>query len=355
MIERYDGTKWGKEKGTGAGLLLDAAVGSTYTVATSILPILVSKDEGKKYTTVEDLGGASQSAHVIDDVISLVGSFVIPAADSKPQTAYGVARSADGGDHWSVSKVADGYCRYGAFPSENVWYVANGIWGNDPAAGEKFTRESMSVSNHMKAAMDSFQPYDFSARAKIGGVHIGGVTFHDRPAVLTRGMNATETGWFGSISKTVDGGKTFSTVFQSDLTSDYYYFNSISCSSDSHCVAVAEGDDAVNGGYLVRAYVTFDGGVTWTNSLTKDVVPSNVVSIMGSAWIDDNEGWLGATAKDRSVLSGVFFHTTDGGKTYSVEQTLDNCFLMDMSFANGVGYASCSSSSGASASVAMYV
>ena len=57
MIERYDGTKWGKEKGTGAGLLLDAAVGSTYTVATSVLPILISKDEGKSYTTVETLGG----------------------------------------------------------------------------------------------------------------------------------------------------------------------------------------------------------------------------------------------------------------------------------------------------------
>ena len=151
-------------------------------------------------------------------------------------------------------------------------------------------KKSIDKSHHHSVAMESFNPYSLSSRAKMGGVHTGGITFQERAGVLTRGVNATETGWFGSIAKTIDGGVTFNTVFQSDLTTDYYYFNSISCSSESHCVAVAEGDDAINGGYLVLAYVTFDGGLTWENTLTKDVIPSGVVSIMGSDWVDDNEG-----------------------------------------------------------------
>ena len=54
-----------------------------------------------------------------NDVISLVGSFVIPQADgTRPDTAYGVARTADGGNTWTVSNIADGDCRYGSFPSD---------------------------------------------------------------------------------------------------------------------------------------------------------------------------------------------------------------------------------------------
>ena len=49
-----------------------------------------------------------------------------------------------------------------------------------------------------------------------------------------------ENGWWGAISKTTDAGQTWQTVFHSQ-PSDVYYFNGISCSSDTHCVAVAEG------------------------------------------------------------------------------------------------------------------
>ena len=57
IVERYDGENWGKEQAAGAGLLLDAAVGSTYTVAASMLPILISNDDGKSYATSDTLGG----------------------------------------------------------------------------------------------------------------------------------------------------------------------------------------------------------------------------------------------------------------------------------------------------------
>lgn len=352
VVERYDGSVWGKEPGTGAGLLLDAAVGSTYTVAASVLPILVSDDDGKTYRTVEGLGSASQSAHVIDDTISLVGGFVIPEEDSKPTTKYGVARSSDGGVSWKVSEVADGDCRYGAFPSEDVWYVSNGMWDEDPPS-RRLSAQSYDLGLEA-ARLRSMQDYPLSARARVNGLQKGGVSFQERSSA-SRKENSTATGWWGTISKTVDGGETFSTVFSSDLAEDFYYFNTVACSSDTHCIAVAEGDNPETGGYLVLAFVTFDGGETWTNVLNEDNTPSDVVSIMGAAWVDDQEGWLGATAKDRTQLNGVFFHTTDGGKTFQVEETLPNCFLMDLTFANGVGYAACSTSSGSNGYVAMYV
>jgi photosystem II stability/assembly factor-like uncharacterized protein len=123
------------------------------------------------------------------------------------------------------------------------------------------------------------------------------------------------TGWWGQIHKTTDGGITWSTVFESDA-SDTYYFNSISCSSETHCVAVTEGEDYVTD---CKAFVTFDGGATWTDTLA-GTVPADSVSLMGAAWSSETEGWLAGTAKDGRTLSGIFYKTVDGGKSYAVEQ-----------------------------------
>lgn len=352
LIERYDGEKWPKEQ-LQAGMLLDAGVSDSYTVATSVLPILISKDKGATYTTVDSIGGACQSATVTEEAISLVGGFIVADPDTTRNTNfYGVARSTDGGETWSSSEIPDGSCRYGAFPSSDVWYVSNGMWGSDEDALSR-SKTHFDTSSSLRA---SFLDYSVSARATVGGVQKGGVSFRGRGEHTKATTNATDTttGWWGSITKTTDGGKTWSTVFKSDPENDYWYFNSIACSSETHCVAVAEGDASADGGYVALAFVTFDGGVTWNNALTSDVLPDNVVSIMGAAWVNDDEGWLAATAKSGPALSGVFFKTTDGGKTYKVEQTLENCFVMDMDFANGVGFATCSSSSGSSSSVAIY-
>lgn len=209
-----------------------------------------------------------------------------------------------------------------------MWYVSSGIWGNDPAAASNAAHLRGTTDPSLQA-IHSLHPFALSARAHVRGVATGGVEFRERnPKTPPRSADNSTTGWFGSISKTTDGGKTFQQVFSSNLETDYWYFNSISCSSETHCVAVAEGDDAVTGGYASLAFVTFDGGVTWTNPLTSDVLPSGMVSMMGSAWVSDTEGWLGGTMKDGRKLSAVFFKTEDGGKTYSVAQVRETHILL---------------------------
>lgn len=52
VIEQYNGQKWNKVVPSGAGMLLDAAVAGDTMIATSVLPILISKVRLKKIITV---------------------------------------------------------------------------------------------------------------------------------------------------------------------------------------------------------------------------------------------------------------------------------------------------------------
>ena len=131
--------------------------------------------------------------------------------------------------------------------------------------------------------------------------------------------------------------------------SDYYYFNNIACSNDDHCIAAAEGYDA-DGSYMIKGFVTFDGCKTWENTLQ-----GSEVSLMGAAWASDTEGWLSGTSMGaKRELFGNFYRTTDGGKTWESPMQIEDCFTMDLDFGGEVGYASCSTSSGSSSSMAMY-
>lgn len=118
--------------------------------------------------------------------------------------------------------------------------MSSGIWGDDPKTADK------------KHAFSS----RFSVDAK------GSLAVKDFSEILQRKpLKAADspTGWFGAVSKTTDGGLTWTQVLSTDLNQDYLYFNGISCATETQCVVVAEGDNAA-GGYLSYAYTTFDGG-----------------------------------------------------------------------------------------------
>jgi hypothetical protein len=251
--------------------------------------VFFSNDNGETYTAVEGLGGACQSANVWGDNkenFALVGTWAVTDPNSKkPLTVYGVATSTDKGATWSVSSsVPPGYARYGAFPTENTWYVSSGIWGS---------------SAELKASKGEFA---LSERFNVG------------KSGFKSSANLTQTGWFGAVSKTTDGGKTWTQVFQTDLEKDTIYFNGISCSSETHCAVAGEGYDEA-GNYKTVGYVTFDGGVSWTPSLT-----TGDVGLMQIKFLNELEGWAAGTSKQGRSLYGQFYHTNDGGKTWELAQ-----------------------------------
>jgi len=211
--------------------------------------------------------------------------------------------------------------RYGSFPSQNTWYVTSGTWGDSLTSQLKNTTSHSLNSN---------------LRVSSNGINI-------------ELFNGQASGYWGAISKTTDGGETWETVFTSEA-SDAYYFNAIDCSSELHCVAVTEGQTVDD----FHAFVTFDGGATWTDSLVESPIPSNTVSFTSAAWKDDMEGWVAGAVQNGRSLSGLFMKTSDGGKTFSVEQNLENCLVMDMDFGDDLGVAACVSSTGSSCSMAWY-
>lgn len=325
FIESYNGTKWTRTA-VQAGLLMDAAISkSGASVATSMLQVFYSTD-GKTYS-VAPVQGVSQAAYIFGDnkdSFALVGTWMVK--DTKvPTSVAGVATSRDKGTTWELSSnVPVGYVRYGAFPSEQTWYISSGMWGEDPVVEGK----QLSAWLSMDTKNSKFVVADRSSKKR---------------------STAEQTGWFGAVSKTTDGGKTWTQVFSSNLETDYYYFNGIACSNVDHCTVVGEGDD-VNGGYLNVAFTTFDGGVTWER-----VLSAADVSMMSVDYLNDNEGWLIGSRKAGRKLSAVLYRTTDGGKTFLEHETFDDCLATDLDFADdGTAAAACATSSGASMYVALY-
>ncbi len=120
FLERYDGSAlWSKDH-LSVGLVMDAAVSKTVTVATSTFPISISSDGGATYVISDKIGGVSQSASIFGEGcdIGLVGSFT--TSKKTESIVSGVAHSADAGVTWNIHEVPMGWVRYGSFPSKVI-------------------------------------------------------------------------------------------------------------------------------------------------------------------------------------------------------------------------------------------
>ena len=315
-------------------MVMASVVGKTGTVvAPGMGSILVSPD-GVNYAAADGVRGIAQTADVYGtnkDQFAIAGSWQVTDPNTgRPTGIYGVASSTYNGATFTISSnVPDGFVRYGAYPSDNVWYVASGMWGSDP-----------SVSKSVRA---------LSSRVKFDSFN--GKTMLDFDANKHHKMADTNsTGWFGSVSKSVDGGRSWKQVLTTNLAEDYVYFNEISCSSELNCIVVGEGDTA-DGQYYTVAYTTFDGGNTWEKTFSSTAYVSLTSVVFSSA----TDAWIAPCKKSGRTLSGQFMKSTDGGKTFSLVQSLDNCYAIDLDFSqDGAGYAACLSSSGSSGSVATY-
>lgn len=318
VVEEFDqsSNKWSKTKLSG-GLLLDSAVSgdATLKVVTSMLPVLIA-DNSNSYVQAPGVGGTIQSASIFNtNSIGVVGSLVVGK-----KSVNGVAVSTDRGASFSGIAVPNGYARYGSFVDANTWFVSQGIWGNDTAEVTNFAPGNVDLSLSMRL------------RAGKG----------TDKSTLKGATNAN--GWFAAVSKTADAGATWTEVLRSPEGSTYY-FNGVSCSQNT-CVVVGEGDSA--SGYLTIGFTSQDAGASWVQTFYS----TELFSLMAASMTSPTTGWL-AAGKKKGGMYGQFYTTNDGGMTWVLAQSLENCYPTDMDFSSGQGIAACVSSSGASATVAL--
>lgn len=338
LVELYANGNWtALPCDSSSGLLFDAAISldSSLKVASSLFPVFVSNATNAPFTQVPNLGGTIQSASVFgNNNIGLVGGIVF-----NKKSYNGVAVSLDRGSSFKVYNIPSGYARYGAFVDSNTWFISAGIWSDGIATVDAALTLSPAFATNMPVKPLS---------RKIRFNQSTGYTPSVFESTNTSYPNAN--GWLASISRTTDGGKSWTEVFH-NVEGSAYYFNGISCSSATNCVVVGEGEDTT-GADMTLALTTTDGGNTWVKTFQS----TEVISAMAVKLVDSKNGWFAGLIKKRLAYDGQFFATTDGGITWTLAQTVTDCYPVDLDLSDdgSTGVASCLSSSGSSASIALY-
>jgi len=85
-----------------------------------------------------------------------------------------------------------------------------------------------------------------------------------------------------------------------------FYFNEISCSSNSVCYAAGENDD---NGFI---YGTKNGGKSWQLLYT-----AAGTSLMAAQAMSDSEVFIAGGVLSPLGINGTVFHSTNGGKTFT--------------------------------------
>jgi len=261
-----------------------------------------------------DFVGAGQDAKRIfgvDHAFGLAGSYV----DYKDKSYNGLAVTYDGGHSWVNYDMGYMYpiARYAHFPTASTWFVAAGdwpsldSWDNDP----DFHVVSQKIRIHKKH----------------------GIQFRLQEPHVSRSL--LQAGDYeATISRTTDGGKTWTTVYND--TTGSFYFNDIDCPTTKNCWAVGEAEsDSPRPG--IRILHSGDGGNTWQEQLYNSDATYSIIEI---AMLNETEGWAAGAQLTRSI-TGKFWHTTDGGLHWNMEQELDDEYAMAISLyqpTNGTHY-----------------
>lgn len=326
VIKSVDGgSTWSKvypaANGTaGLDLYLAAATRSlTSSVISGVTSQLYTTDGVTFSKSANGLLFPAQDAHVLPDggdggsgPFAIVGSSIVLTSQN------GVATSTDG-KKWSFHKIglsSKGYgARYGAFPTETTWYVTAGSWGDKQEAPDPRRRH---LSKHVSVAMDNGDDGDNTMD----------VGFHYNDEEEDGSLQAgNASGWKTAIMKTTDGGVSFTQVYSHDDAG--LYPNGIGCASASHCIAALEGLSS-------SILVTRDGGVTWKVAMHD---PDKTSSLTVVKMIDDKEAWVMGGKIAFSGFEGRFWHTLDGGDTWTKE-TIPGLYIMSANFvSSAAGFA----------------
>jgi len=254
--------------------------------------------------------------------------------------ANGVMISHDQGQSFEFFNISvlRTWARYGAFPSDNVWYVTAGHWPNDNAPPtEESIKDEFPVSSVLTYKRDP------ASKGKIGMYPsisrpwtVESADSHLDSDSGTRDVEhegpdgvIPPPGWNAQIVKTVDGGNTWVSQY---YNSSYFYFNQISCATVTLCVAVGESQTKPGKGKPkvpgIHIFQTTDGE-NWNEVFFQE---AEFMSIFGVTFVSPTVVWACGSDLGSNPLSGFFWLSTDGGATWKHEQSLKNVYPVQMSF-----------------------
>jgi hypothetical protein len=149
--------------------------------------------------------------------------------------------------------------RYACYPTESTWYIAAGSFPNPPPPPPAASNSTKKATRARKFELQNADGSWNTEAYRTYGVH-------------TEGAKATlGDGYAAAISKTTDGGRTWTTQFAQNNT---FYFNEIDCFGADLCCAAGESSGSATPGVLI--YCTTDGGATWTKNYELDSVVSSL-------------------------------------------------------------------------------
>jgi len=282
-------------------LLLDTDAADNTIVISSIFGELYSTDAGASFQASTG-GGTSQSVRYIGTDGDGGLKFGVTGQYGLFTSVNGVGISVDGGKTfkaYDANMQTD--ARYGAFPTDTTWYVAGGTW---PGEGS----DDQPVDD---------QPVDGKAPLHKKYVYNGRSLVRQKPR---HPLAAAPNGYQAQITKTADGGATFTSVFN---TSNEFYFNAIDClpGNANWCCAVGEADnDSPAPG--ARVHCTQDGGSTWTRTFYAPGNSTTGFSLIEIRFLSDKEGWAVGGVLNAIYPSSWFIKTLDGGQTWTADPTV---------------------------------
>lgn len=288
------GKTWKKLPGNASfNIYLAAAVKNDKSAIISGALYQAFTKDGEHFTPSENLIlSPAQDAGIIPGKENL---FAIPTAGN---TFNGVATSTDG-QKWDMRgdlKLNQTLylARYGAYPSACTWYVNSGLFPENNEMDQGIKSKTVLLNKHVGIDKSSGK-MRFSMDKKLDGP----VDCSEDPSNC----------FSAAISKTTDCGKTWELTFNNIDKKDNIYPNGIHCISDDHCVAVVEGDSC-------RILLTIDGGKKWTEQMHDT---DSACSLVAVRMLSEKEVWVSGGHMSYSDFEGRFWHSLDGGQTWTKE------------------------------------
>jgi len=280
-------------------LLLDTDAALNTVVISGALGELYSDNAGESFQPSTG-GGTSQSVRYIG--VNGDGGLKF-GVTGEYFSVNGAGISVDGGKTFKAydAKMTTD-ARYGAFPTDNTWYVAGGEWpgegsDDDPTDDDP---QDLDAGKVYRARKTVFQ--------KPNG-------YLPRKYTPRKSAPAPTNPYQAQITKTTDGGNTWTTVFND---TGNFYFNAIDCqpSNENWCCAVGEADtDSPTAG--ARIHCTQDGGSSWNRTFWMPATSSMGFSIMEIRYATDDDVWAVGGELGELAPSAWFLYSGDGGLTWT--------------------------------------